>query len=115
VGEQVPSPTPRNAGHTRRSPNLVAAWLEEVQAERANAESQLEREPPVEPLRRADLATQVRDQAALLARLRTADAVDKQRIYAELGIRMTYDPGPRRLIVSHQQKPCTTVRVRGGT
>lgn len=96
-------------------PALVSRWLAEVQAERGRAEAQLRVAPPPEPLRRAELAEQVSEQARMLTRLQCADTADKAAIYAQLGLRMKYLPGQHRLLGNYQPGPCTTVRVRGGT
>jgi hypothetical protein len=45
--------------------------------------------------------------------LATADPKDKAEVYAELGVRVSYDH--HRRVVNVTAGPCTTARVGGGT
>jgi len=52
----------------------------------------------------------------IMATLKCADPADKAEVYAELGLRLTFDP-ERRVLVAETQPadPCRKGRVRGGT
>jgi site-specific DNA recombinase len=85
----------------------------EVQGERLRAEEELGAAVPggrltKEQIRR--LVLELRDIAAVLA---TADPKDKTEVYAELGVRVTYDH--HRRVIGVTAGPCTTARVGGGT
>ncbi len=91
----------------------VAGWMAEVQGERLRAEQELGAAVPGDKLTKEQigrLVLQLRDIASVLA---TADPKDKAEVYAELGVRVTYDH--HRRVISVTAGPCTTARVGGGT
>jgi site-specific DNA recombinase len=94
-------------------PVLVAGWLAEVQAERALLDRQLRDAPAPDSVRRDDLAEAVRRHADAVALLQRAHHQDKSRLYASLGLRLTYQPDQRRVLASCQ--PVYQECVRGGT
>ncbi len=78
----------------------VAGWMAEVQGERLRAEQELGAtvpggQPSKDQIRR--LVLELRDIASVLA---TADPKGKNEVYAELGVRVTYDHG-RRVVVAN--------------
>ena len=92
---------------------VVASWMAEVQGERLRAERELGALTPggkltKEQIRR--LVLQLKDIASVLA---TADPRLKAEVYAELGVRVSYDP--HRRVIGVSAGPCTTERVGGGT
>ena len=92
---------------------IVAGWMAEVQGERLRAERELgavsaNGKLTKEQIRR--LVLQLKDIAAVLA---SADPKDKAEVYAELGVRVSYDP--HRHVIGVTAGPCTTERVGGGT
>jgi hypothetical protein len=92
---------------------VVAGWMAEVQGERLRAEQELGAALPGEQLTKDQirrLVLQLRDIASVLA---TADPKDKAEVYAELGVRVSYDH--HRRVVNVTAGPCTTARVGGGT
>ena len=92
---------------------VVAGWMAEVQGERLRAEQVLGTAAPWDKLSKEQirrLVLELRDIAAVLA---TADPKDKAEVYAELGVRVTYDH--HRQVISVSAGPCTTARVGGGT
>lgn len=89
----------------------VAGWMAEVQGERLRAEQELGAVVPAgkltkEQIRR--LVLELRDIASVLA---TADPNLKVEVYAELGVRVTYDH--HRRVIGVTAGPCTTERVGG--
>jgi len=99
-------------------PAIVAGWIREVQAAKAEAEAQLRRlsRPAARTLDRDELAEMTRALGDMVRVLADADPARKAKIYAGLGLRLTYHPDKR--------SPGGTgvhpgyrrmVRVRGGT
>ena len=87
--------------------------MAEVQGERLRGEQELGAVVPggkltKEQIRR--LVLELRDIASVLA---TADPKDKNEVYAELGVRVTYDH--HRRVVGVTAGPCATASVGGGT
>jgi len=92
---------------------VVAGWMAEVQGERLRAEQNLGVAVPGDHLTKDQirrLVLELRDIASVLA---TADPKDKAEVYAELGVRVTYDH--HRRVIGVTAGPCTTARVGGGT
>jgi len=92
---------------------VVAGWMAEVQGERLRAEAVLGAATPSGKLSKEEIRRLVlglRDIAKVLA---TADPKLKAEVYAELGVRVGYDP--HRRVISVSAGPCTTERVGGGT
>jgi site-specific DNA recombinase len=76
-------------------PQLVAGWISEVQARRAEA---LSRSRPVEPqprMTREEIQSMVAALGDVRAVLADADPREKGDVYRRLGLRLTYRPGDR--------------------
>lgn len=91
---------------------VVAGWMAEVQGERLRAEAELAAASPGGKLTKAQIQDLVHELRDICRSVATADPKDKAEIYAELGVRVTYDPQSR--LVSASAGPCTTERVGGG-
>ena len=92
---------------------VVASWMAEVQGERLRAEQELGATVPGDKLTKEEvrkLVLQLKDIASVLA---LADPKLKAEVYAELGVRVSYDP--HRRVIGVSVGPCTTGRVGGGT
>jgi len=92
-------------------PVVVAGWMAEVQGERLRAEQELGRTVPGEKLSKDEVRKLVRSLGDIAAVLRTTDPKDRAEVYAELGVRITYNPDGR--IVIAESSPCSKVRVGG--
>ncbi|MER6824667.1 hypothetical protein ABT352_01580 [Streptosporangium sp. NPDC000563] len=80
---------------------MVAGWIREEQAKKIRAEAQLRREPNRRrQLTRDDLAKVMNTMGDAVRILGKAEPVRKARLYAGLGVRLTYHPGKRRILVS---------------
>ncbi len=87
--------------------------MAEVQGERLRAEQELGATVPGDKLTKEEvrkLVLQLKDIASVLA---LADPKLKAEVYAELGVRVSYDP--HRRVIGVSVGPCTTGRVGGGT
>ena len=95
-------------------PAVVAGWMAEVNAERLVADRELATVQAgtlqVTEVELRELIAGVADGVKLLA---SAEPGDKAELYAELGVRLTFEPV--RGVVVAEAAPCTTVRVGGGT
>ena len=82
-------------------PAVVTAWIREVQAARAEAEAQLRRlgQPRPQVLDRDELAEMTRAIGDMVRVLTHADPARKAKIYAGLGLRLTYHPDKRKVLV----------------
>jgi site-specific DNA recombinase len=81
-------------------PNLVAQWTAEVTTTRAAAQAQLGDATGAKPSRMTpdDITTLIASLGNLLTVLRDADPADKATIYHGLGLRLTYQPGQKKVI-----------------
>ena len=73
-------------------PSVVAAWIAEVQAERVTAERSLAQLLPQQPVSATELREIVEELADIPAVLAAADPELRARVYADLGITLTYRP-----------------------
>jgi hypothetical protein len=82
-------------------PAVVTAWIREVQAARAEAEAQLRMLGQARPrvLDREELAEMTRAIGDMVRVLTDADPARKARIYAGLGLRLTYHPEKKKVLV----------------
>ncbi|WP_213456551.1 recombinase family protein [Rhizomonospora bruguierae] len=102
-------------------PATVAAWMAEVNAQRAAAIAQRDKaaqEPAPRHLAEEDIRRLIGSFDDIRNTLRDARSEDKSNVYRELRLALTYDPGQNKISV--EAKPdadyCgVTVRVRGGT
>jgi hypothetical protein len=82
----------RAALESGADPAVVAAWITEVQAERAVAERSLARLRPQRTLSTAELREIVEELVDIRAVLAGADSELRARVYGDLGITLTYRP-----------------------
>ena len=69
-----------------------------------------------EALTAAEVRALVDEVTDMVDLLQTAEPAVKAELYAELGVRIAYDPRTRRAAVKVQPAaPCSSERVRGGT
>ncbi len=95
---------------------VVGEWIAEVQADRQRAEAALRRVTGNERMSQAQIRSFVEQLAGIMETLDGADPHDRAAVYAQLGLRLTYQPAER--IVQAQASPggpCVKDRVRGGT
>lgn len=97
-------------------PSVVGPWIAEVQAERQRAEASLARMSGTQRMTRNQIKELVDQLGGLIATLERADPADRATVYAELGLRLVYQPS-RRVIqaVASPMASCAKDRVRGGT
>lgn len=118
----------RAALETGADPATVVRWIAETNAELALAETQI-RTSGTKP-RRTMTPEAIEELIAALGGLveilHDADSADRQEVYRQLGLRLTYDPEkqvirvevnlhPDQLSAVHDRYHGVTVRVRGGT
>ncbi|MEV7231258.1 recombinase family protein [Polymorphospora sp. NPDC051019] len=104
-------------------PATVAAWMAEVDAQRATAIARRDKaaaaqEPPPHRLTKDDIRRLVGSFDDIRNTLRDADSKDKSNVYRELRLALTYHPGQNKISVEATPDAdyCgVTVRVRGGT
>ncbi|HVM54377.1 MAG TPA: recombinase family protein [Acidimicrobiales bacterium] len=95
---------------------VVAGWMAEVKGERLAAERELGASVPAEPLTKEQVRSLIAGLQDILAVLHDADPKLKAEVYAELGVKVTYDPLSDRATVSARPGPAHVQdRVRGGT
>lgn len=84
-------------------PVIVAGWMRDVQAARAEAEIRLKRlgSAPVQKLDRDQVAAMIRDLGDMVSVLGDVEPARKAKIYATLGLRLTYQPRARSWSVRH--------------
>ncbi len=84
-------------------PALIAGWTAEVNAKRAAAQTQLRSATGGSTRMTADeINTIVTALGNILHVLRDADPADKAKIYAGVGLRLTYQPGQNKVIAEAQ-------------
>ena len=95
-------------------PVLVQQWITQVQAERAVAAADLRQITGRRSLTADEISTMVDAMSGIAQILRQADPADKAEVYQQLGIRLTYKPGPR--LIQAEASPsgsCTKVCPEG--
>jgi site-specific DNA recombinase len=82
-------------------PAVVTGWIREVQATRAQAEAQIRRlaQPRTQPLDRDELAEMMSALGDMVHVLADAEPARKATIYAGLGLRLTYHPDEKKVLV----------------
>ena len=86
----------REALDAGADPVLVTGWIAEVQARRAEAEEQLSRAGRMTGrMSREQIRGLVDTISSVRSVLARADPADKAEVYKQLGLRLTYQPGPR--------------------
>jgi site-specific DNA recombinase len=87
-------------------PAVVTAWIREVQAAKAEAEAQLRRlsQSPARTLDRDELVQITRALGDMVRVLADADPARKA-FYAGLGLRLTYHPDKRKVLVGQAPAP----------
>ena len=83
-------------------PAVVTGWIKDVQAAKAEAESRLRLAgpPPIPMLDRDQLAMMIRAMGDMVKVLADADRARKAKVYAGLGLRLTYYPVESRVLIS---------------
>ena len=76
-------------------PTLIQQWTTQVQAEKAAAEADLRQLTDRRTMTPDEINTVVEALAGIAAILRRAEPADKAEVYRQLGLRLTYEPGPR--------------------
>lgn len=76
-------------------PQLVAKWMAEVQARRAEALARSHTVTAQRPMTRDEIQTLVESLGTIRQAITDADPDDKADIYRRLGLRLTYQPGQR--------------------
>ncbi|MBV1854615.1 recombinase family protein, partial [Catellatospora tritici] len=95
-------------------PVLVQQWIAQAQAEKAAAESELRALTGRRTMTPGEIGTLVEAMSGIAAILKVADPADKAELYRQLGLRLTYEPGPR--LIKAEASPdgsCTSVCPRG--
>ena len=80
-------------------PGMVAQWTAEVRAQRLQAEQRLRPPPEERHLTDAEIAQLVGSMRDIVKTLSRADATSKAAVYRELGLRLTYAPEHRSVLV----------------
>jgi len=80
-------------------PGLVSQWTAEVRAQRLRAEQQLRPLPEEGRLTEAEIAQLVGSIRDVVKTLNRADSETKVDVYRELGLKMTYTPAERRVLI----------------
>jgi hypothetical protein len=81
-------------------PAVIAQWSAEVQAEQARAANDLQRARQTHtPPSRDELENLIREAGDLVTILANADATDRSGLNAALGLRLTYEPDRRKVVV----------------
>jgi hypothetical protein len=82
-------------------PAVVTGWIREVQAAKAEADARLRRlgQPRARALNRDELAEMMRTLGDIVRVLADADPARKAKIYADLGLRLTYHPDKKKVLV----------------
>jgi site-specific DNA recombinase len=83
-------------------PAVVTGWIKDVQTAKAEAESRLRLAgpPPTPNLDRDQLAMMIRAMGDMVKVLADADRARKAKVYAGLGLRLTYYPVQSRVLIS---------------
>ncbi|HZU73751.1 MAG TPA: recombinase family protein [Acidimicrobiales bacterium] len=95
-------------------PAIVARWIADVRRQREEAAAQLDEAPPAPALTKAELKAMLLSLKDLAGALRNADPADKAELYAELGIRVRYEPGERVIVAQAQPTLACSQRRVGG-
>lgn len=80
-------------------PVVVSAWINQPRARRARAQATLQTAGTPNVLTKQDIRVLLADLPDHVAVLASAAPSDKTRLYAELGLRLTYHPAQRRVRV----------------
>ncbi len=97
-------------------PTVVAGWIADAQARRAEAERLLRSGNEPERMTRDKIEAVIATLGDVFATIRDAHPEDKAEIYRRLGVQLTYHPADRLIVV--EAKPpglCTKTSVGGGT
>jgi site-specific DNA recombinase len=95
-------------------PSIVGEWIREVEADRAAAERELRRNRPAAVWSAEDIRVLVESLGDLVRALGAAEPEKKAELYAELDLRLTYEPGSRRVLTEADLSRCAQDRVGGG-
>ena len=101
-----------------RDPAVIGAWITETQARKLGARARLGTLTSTSPasLTAEDIAAMVSSITDIIALLASADPADKAELYAQLGLRLTYNPGQRTVTPARKSgEYLRKGRVRWGT
>jgi site-specific DNA recombinase len=106
----------RQALDAGADPKVVAGWIADAQARRAEAERLLRRSSEPERMTRDEIEAIIATLGGVFATIRDAHPEDKAEIYGRLGVQLTYHPA-KKLVVVEACPPglCTKSSVGGGT
>jgi site-specific DNA recombinase len=76
------------------NPNITVAadWIAEVEQQRRAIETELGRSPTPRTLTKNEIRALISRRMKVTAALAEADPEDKRAVYAELGVKLTYQP-----------------------
>lgn len=100
-------------------PAVVSAWSTEIQARKLAAEARLRAQigsrPSHQPARMsaAEITAVVNATTDVITVLHTAEPADKVALYTQLGLRLTYTPGPRTAIARAEPRQAARSRQPG--
>ncbi|MGI8491997.1 MAG: hypothetical protein ACR2NJ_04430 [Acidimicrobiales bacterium] len=94
---------------------VVGVWIAEVRGERLRAEKDLAGATPADPLTEAEIRALVLALGDIVRRLRRANPELRAKVYADLGVSVSFDPDARELVASLHPAAWNTERVGGGT
>lgn len=97
-------------------PALVQQWIAETKAQMSIVESELRTLGGRRFMTPDEIATLVDAVSGIVAILQAAEPADKAELYRELGLRLTYEPGPR--LIKAEANPsgsCTRLCPRTNT
>ena len=95
-------------------PTLIQQWTTQIKAEQATAEADLRQLTGRRTMTSAEINTVVDALAGIATVLRRADPADKAEVYRQLGLKLTYEPGPRIITAeAHPNRSCTRLCPRG--
>jgi site-specific DNA recombinase len=105
--------TYRAALEAGADPRVVTGWIAEVTAERQRHEIERSRSEGQTRLSRNQIATLVDQLTTITALLKNADPRDRAEVYAQLGLRLTYDDTKHLGVLRVAQQPSRQTHQRG--
>lgn len=92
-------------------PAVIARWMAETQARRAEAETRLRPDPRRQVLTTDQIASRIAEIGDIPSALAAAQPDDKAQLYSELGLTMIYDPSASAVRVT--ARPLSSMYVKG--
>jgi hypothetical protein len=94
---------------------VVGTWIAEARGERLAAERDLADIAPAEPLTEAEVRALVLALGDMVRRPKKANPELRAKVYADLGVQITYDPDLREVVATLSPGAWGTARVGGRT